>query len=207
MVTIDKSKIEKYIEIFDIMGCDIDACDITFPTEVKYAIGTDTPALNIPMMSSLLDHFKTLGFKIEPYYVAYLIEFPIKHKGKGLRSTSSVPIWEKIELASFMQTYWCDNSVSFTVDFDPKTEGSQIESLISFYQYKLKCISFFPQVSDEDYKYSYKVLQEINSDEYYRRMANIKGSVSMVEFNEDMPDLFCTSEKCMLTADSIPKRH
>ena len=72
-----------------------------------------------------------------------IVWFPIKYRGNS-RGASDVSMWEKTELVAFLQAHWSDNQVSATITYDPETEGSHIENVLNYYQYRLKSISFLP---------------------------------------------------------------
>ena len=83
-----------------------------------------------------------------------MVSFPIDY-GDGIRTASSISMWEQLSLAAFLQRHWADNQVSIartgcatelisctqvscTVTFDPATEGPQLDKALNYFQYQLK---------------------------------------------------------------------
>lgn len=65
--------------------------------------------------------------------------------GKNVKILKEVSMMDQLKLVAFIQKYWADNQVSWTVSFNPKTEGEEIPNILKTFQYKLKGISFLPK--------------------------------------------------------------
>ncbi|NBQ70843.1 MAG: fused protease/ribonucleoside-triphosphate reductase, partial [Nitrosomonadaceae bacterium] len=104
--------------------------------------------------SDLVPPLIEAGFKVEPSGEApetsVVVEVPVDI-GEGIRSEYTVSMWEKLQLAAFMQRYWADNQVSCTVSFKPE-EADQIAPALSYFQYQLKGISFLPLKKKKAFK-------------------------------------------------------
>lgn len=125
-------------------------------------------------------------------------EFPVKEDNFD-RSKTQVTMWEQLENAAQMQSYWADNQVSITVTFDKEKEGPSIKSALELYETRLKSVSFLPL---EDHGFAQAPYEEI-TEERYNEMAqkiqpervpgllkNITGEV------HDKTEKFCTSDTC-----------
>jgi len=121
---------------------------IHFP-ESKYYIrrirlGNDSPFISL---------LKNAGYNIEPAVgqenSTMVVEFPI-FIGENVRTLNEVSMWEQLSLASFIQKYWSDNSVSVTITFKPHEENDIVNAL-NYYQYQLKAVSFLPKYESKAY--------------------------------------------------------
>lgn len=152
----------------------------------------------------LLKVLKQAGFNVEPCIgsekTTSVIEFPMKYDNK-VRTQDQVSIWEKVSLASFVQENWADNQVSVTVDFNPETEGNQIEQILNYCQYKLKSVSFLP--SYKGGAFPQMPYEQITEEEYNNMMSKIK-PIDMMKFTyinnspEEEIDKYCDGESCQL---------
>lgn len=66
---------------------------------------------------------------------------------------------------------FCAAQVSCTVDFDPDTEGPQLEHALNFFQYQLKGVSFLPRIKGV---YKQMPYVEITPEEFNERSAKLK---------------------------------
>jgi len=164
---------------------------IHFP-EGRYFVKRVRIAKNSPLIAPL----RKAGYPIEDDVnneYAFVVEFPVD-VGKNVRSVKNVSAWEKTSMAAFMQHYWSDNAVSTTVDFDPETEGDQIERILDMYQYQLKAISFLPRMAEGAYP---QMPQEaITEEEYKQRSKKLKP----VKYNKIITKVEaehgCTTDYC-----------
>jgi ribonucleoside-triphosphate reductase len=157
--------------------------------------------------SDLVEPLIRAGYKVEPAKWAekstVVVEFPIKLQ-EGVRSQNDVSMWEKLSLTEFLQKHWADNQVSVTIDFDPKTEGSQIASALSYFQYRLKSVSFLPRQNDVYDQMPYEAISEEVCDEMLSRLSPI--SFPRRVFGELKPedkvekDIFCDGDQCVVPA-------
>jgi hypothetical protein len=154
--------------------------------------------------SPLLPALKEAGYKIEPCIgsekTTVVVEFPISFD-KDVPTCNEVSIWEKLELASFIQENWSDNQVSVTVDFDAKTEGSQIAPALNYFQYKMKSVSFLPRLG-EDSPYPqmpYEAITEEKFNELNKNIKPLKFNITKQNKEEEYEkDIYCDGDKCMI---------
>eukprot|EP00127_Corallochytrium_limacisporum_P001859 Clim_evm14s88 gene=Clim_evmTU14s88 len=123
-----------------------------------------------------------------------VVSFPIDY-GEGLRSLDTISMWEQLELAAFLQHHWADNQVSCTVTFDPKTEAQSLKHALTYYQYRLKGISFLPHL--EDGAYPQMPIEKVTAEEYHA----LQSKLTMPRLNEAVNDdtkieRFCDSNVC-----------
>jgi ribonucleoside-triphosphate reductase len=128
--------------------------------------------------SNLTKVLRDANYPIEPAsddpINTIVVEFPID-VGQNIRVAGDLSMWEQLSLASFLQEHWADNQVSCTVTFDPKTEASQLEYALDYFQYKLKGISFLPRFDIGQKKaYPQMPYEEITEEEYNRRVSELK---------------------------------
>ena len=123
---------------------------------------------------------------------AVCVEFPVDY-GDSMRSEEEVSMWEKLSLAAFMQKYWADNQVSATITFDPKTEGSQIESSLDYFQYQLKGVSFLPMGG----VYEQMSYEPITKKEYLGMLESL-GSVTWSNHEDAEQERFCDTDSCQI---------
>lgn len=153
--------------------------------------------------SELLPALREAGFNIEPCIGSekstVVVEFPIALE-EGIRTTSEVSIWEKVQLASFLQKWWADNQVSVTVDFDPDTESNQIKHVLEYCQYNLKAVSLLPR---REGVYKQMPYEAITKEQYEAAASKLKPlvfkSIKRTEVEKET-DMFCDGDKCVLVA-------
>jgi len=150
--------------------------------------------------SPLLKPIERAGYKVEPALedarTTVVVEFPVD-AGTGIRSKYDVSMWEKLQLASFMQKYWADNQVSCTVEFDPEREGHDIANALNYFQYQMKAISFLP-LSRKHYKQMpYEAITEAVYIETMKKISPLDLSRLEGDTNE-VRDSFCDGEACTL---------
>ena len=150
--------------------------------------------------SPLVDGLKSSGYHIEPAVGSendtLVVEIPVD-VGEGIRTVNDVSIWEQVALAANMQRWWADNQVSCTVTFNPKTEGNQIASVLDYFQYQLKGISFLPKC---DYgAFPQMPYEEITEEKYIELLKNIKTlNFSTNNMSQDGEgEMYCDSTSCI----------
>lgn len=151
--------------------------------------------VRIAKSSSLIPSLVEAGFKIEDDVVdpsSAVVEFPVHNEGKSLKD---VTIWEQVALAVFLQKYWSDNQVSCTVTFRPE-ESSQIKTVLDYFKYDLKAISFLPKL--ELGAYAQMPYEAITKEVYETSIKKIK-TITFKNLSEDVEaEKFCTTDKCLI---------
>ncbi len=145
--------------------------------------------------SELVPAIKEAGLKIEDDVVdpsSLVVEFPVHTEGKSLKDVS---IWEQVALAVFLQKYWSDNQVSCTVTVRPE-EKSQIGTVLEYFKYDLKSISFLPKLENGAYA---QMPYEAISREHYETLAEQIRPVSFVALAQDSAgEQFCSNDVCVV---------
>ena len=164
--------------------------------------------VRMPTGSPLLTPLQKAGYFIEDAKDGIkgstkVVEFPVSVSDTSIPILEEVTIWQQLALAAFLQEYWADNSVSCTVTFDPEKVGKQeIASALDFYQYKLKGISFLPNIKAGAYpQMPYEAIDEAT---YHRRMQDIHRidwDTESKNFVEVKEKTFCDSDTCELKAN------
>lgn len=140
------------------------------------------------------------GLKIEPAFgqeqTTSVVEFLVS-LGDNVRTLNEVSMWEQLSLASMVQRYWADNSVSVTVTFDPEKEGHQIEDALNYFQYQLKAVSFLPKLKEG--AYPQMPYEEITKEEYDARASLISPLDFSGLFSEEaLGEKYCSNEGCAI---------
>ena len=156
--------------------------------------------------SDCIDALIESGYHVEKAEKApetMVVSIPVD-VGENIRTVSELSAWEQLSLAAFLQKYWADNQVSCTVTFDPKTEGHQLEHMLSYFQYQLKGMSFLPRSSHG--AYAQMPYEEITEKEYHQMTA----SLTPLDFSKmkatgfiEVADRFCDSDVCELNPTPI----
>lgn len=145
--------------------------------------------------------FRDAGYDVqESAYTpetSVFVQFAIHSKAK--RNEKDVTIFEKIHLASELQQWWSDNSVSVTVSFNGKSESDHVPTVLSMYEGKLKTVSFLPMGNEV---YAQQPYQQINDAEY----RGYEDSLLRVDLTpiysrgakDAEGEKFCSTDKCEL---------
>jgi ribonucleoside-triphosphate reductase len=163
--------------------------------ESKFYIRRVRLAKNSPYVSVLKDS----GYKIEPAEEdkvnTVVVEFPVKIESK-VKTLSEVSMWEQLELASFAQENWADNSVSVTVTFR-EDEASHIESALNIFQFRLKSVSFLPKldVGGAYKQMPYEAITESEYDKISKKITPLKFK-GMTE--DSKSEMYCETDVCMV---------
>ncbi|MBK8111879.1 MAG: hypothetical protein IPK46_16930 [Saprospiraceae bacterium] len=121
-----------------------------------------------------------------------VVSFPVHTEGRNL---SDVSIWEQTALAVFLQKYWSDNQVSCTVTFRPH-EAKEISTILDYYRYDLKSISFLPKL--EAGIYAQMPYEAISREKYLEMKANLK-AIDFSAYDEDaVAEKFCSNDSCVI---------
>lgn len=159
-----------------------------FP-EYEYYIRRIRISKSSPLLASILE----AGLKVESDVVdssSVVVEFPIHNTGKSLEH---VTIWEQVALAVFLQKYWSDNQVSCTVTFKPN-EADQIQTVLDYYKYDLKAISFLPKL--ETGAYAQMPYEAISGNTYEKMISKVKPIVYHESTEEATGEQFCNNDVC-----------
>lgn len=145
--------------------------------------------------SRLVKALLEAGFHLEDDVVdpsSVVVEFPVFTKGRTLKDVS---IWEQVSLAVFLQKYWSDNQVSCTVTFRPE-EKDQIGTILDYFKYDLKSISFLPKL--EAGVYAQMPYEAISKEKYDDMVRSIR-DVNFAGLAEDsVAEKFCNNDTCTI---------
>ncbi len=168
---------------------------IHFP-ESKHYIRRVRLAKNSPYVSVL----KKSNYKVEPANEdpenTVVVEFPVS-LGSSIRTINEASMWEQLNLASFAQEHWSDNSVSVTITFK-QSEKQQIKTALDLFQFKLKSVSFLPKLEGET-PYKQMPYEEISEKEY-NKMSEKLLSLDFSEMlsTDSKSEMYCESDVCMV---------
>jgi ribonucleotide reductase alpha subunit len=158
-------------------------------------------AVRFASNDKMLHLFRIAGYQIEEDQYSddtYVVYFPIKTD--MVRSEKDVSIYEKIHLASEVQRYWADNSVSVTVTFDPESERKDIDKVLKMYEGDLKTVSMLPmsnttyaqmpytQITEDEYNAYLGQLKKIDFDAIYTGVDNL----------EAIGEKYCSNDTCAI---------
>lgn len=126
-----------------------------------------------------------------------VFSFPID-QGKT-RKASDVNLWEKMRVLETFQREWADNAVSNTMEFDPKTEGDQIEAVLAQSAPVIKTCSFLPHFEKGAYAQTpYEGITKDEHDDMLKRVKPVDWSKYGVSILSDgMCPKFCTNDSCV----------
>lgn len=169
--------------------------------EAVYMIRRVRLGKNDPLVPAL----RELGYRLEPAAEdpegTLVVEVPTEVKDCQ-RDVTQVSMWEQLALAAFLQRHWADNQVSYTVKFNPETEGPQIEAALNYFQYQLKGISFLPLL--EEGAYAQMPEEKITEAEFLKRRAEISDRPLMevlagqLQGPEAVGEKFCDGDTCVV---------
>ncbi|MEM3113356.1 MAG: fused protease/ribonucleoside-triphosphate reductase [Candidatus Pacearchaeota archaeon] len=144
----------------------------------------------------LVEMLKEKGYHVEDsVYDKYssVVIFPVHVP--GIKVEEKVSMWEQLEMAAMLQYYWADNQVSCTIKFDKEREGDQIADALSYFQYRLKGISFLPH----SHGYEQAPYEAITREEYFEMVKNIKPldeSIYALAKGDAIGEKFCNNDSC-----------
>ena len=153
--------------------------------------------LRIAPNHPLADLCRQAGYPVEPDHYSpnsLVVSFPVRVRDLGRRK-ADVSLREKVDLAAQMQRYWSDNQVSITADFDPRTEASQVQSVLEAYEDRLKAISFLPS---QEHGYTQPPYEEITPAQYEQMVAGLKPLGGSLEHEHQLEAQFCEGGPCQL---------
>ena len=105
-------------------------------------------------------------------------------------------MWEQLEGAAQLQSFWADNAVSITVTFKPE-EAKDIPRALELYETRLKSVSFLPLA---DHKYVQAPYITITKDQYEEMVKDIKTLDLSSYRNESLNAAkeYCYGDKCTI---------
>ena len=150
--------------------------------------------------SPYIEVLKTSGYHVEKATEdsenTYVLEFPVS-LGEKVKTINETNIWEQLNLASFAQENWADNSVSVTVTFR-KDERDQIKSALDIFQFKLKSVSFLPKL-ENDSPYPQMPYEEITQKEFERKSKDlIPLDFSSMLSIDSQSEMYCNNDVCII---------
>jgi len=163
--------------------------------EAQYYIRRVRIAKNSPVLRL----FQEAGYPVEDSVTdvhTSILSIPVQGD-PAIRSVTEVSVWEQAAFAAFIQKYWSDQQVSATLSFDPEREGGQIKTLLDYYQYQFKGVSFLPRIPMGAFP---QMPYEPVTPETYREMiADIKPlAITNIVEAVSSPERFCSNDSCSL---------
>jgi ribonucleotide reductase alpha subunit len=163
--------------------------------ESKYYIRRVRLASNSPYVEVLKQSGYNVELANEDIKGSVVVEFPVS-SGAETKTINEVSMWEQLNLASFAQENWADNSVSVTITFK-KEEANSIESALDYYQFKLKAVSFLPKL--EEGAYAQMPYEEITSEKYEEMLSKItKLDFTDMFSEESLGEKYCSNDGCSI---------
>jgi len=155
--------------------------------------------MRISKTSQLISVLKKAGYNVEDALgqeeSTSVIDFPIS-LDENIRTINDISMWEQLSLAAFMQEHWSDNSVSATVTFNPETEGKELISALTYFQFKLKAVSFLPRTEKGAYfQMPYESITKEKYNELIKRLQPLDFSTMQLE---SIGEKFCNNDVCLL---------
>jgi len=122
-----------------------------------------------------------------------VFEFPI-YMGEA-REVASVSAREQLEFLALLQREWSDNMVSCTINFDPGTEGAELEKLLKEFLPCIKSVSFMPH--SRKGAYLQMPYEGISKEEYERRLAAMP-AIDWQRYGGvgETANRYCADERC-----------
>ena len=114
---------------------------VTFPYYRKYI-----RRVRVNENDSLIEKYEKLGYKIEQDVVnpnTKIINFIINLDNCVILNDENIE--NDLCIASILQTFWADQSVSMTIQFDPNIDDNEFNEIINKYSKTLKTIGFLPK--------------------------------------------------------------
>lgn len=146
--------------------------------------------------SKLVKVMKKAGYMVEQDLSSkdtMIVGVPVELN--NVRTINDVSAWEQLGLAAFMQKYWADNQVSCTVTLKPN-EFKDVPSMLEYFQYQLKGVSFLPQIEKGAYA---QMPYEAITQEMYKELSSKITDINFDKVNEESkPEMFCTNDSCTI---------
>lgn len=153
-----------------------------------------------PENNPMVTKFRAAGYRVEkvtkePNTVAVYLPSKVEHFD---RSVDQVSIWEQLEIAAQLQTYWADNQVSVTVTFQPH-EAGQIKYALELYETRLKGVSFLPLLTYEEMVqrgFEHPPQQPITREQYETYLASLQ-PIDLSDQDQGEAERFCDGDRCV----------
>lgn len=152
--------------------------------------------------SHLAERLRIAGIDVEPDLFSpntVVASFPV-HAGEGVQGVKDVSMWQQLQIASVMQRFWSDNSVSVTVSVNPKHNTvKEVADALSLYQYSLKSVSMLPEVDGG--AYAQMPYEKVNKEKYEKMAARFDAS-KLNDMNKlnlvgaKAMDMYCDGDAC-----------
>ena len=166
---------------------------IHFP-ESRYYIRRVRLSATSPLVKAL----SKAKYKVEPASEdpdnTFVVEFPVG-LGDKIQTLGELTLWEQMENAAFAQENWADNSVSVTVTFTKK-EKAMIKNALGLYQFRLKAVSFLPQLAGG--AYPQMPYEEITQEEYEKMVSKLKPIDFSVLTEQASGEAYCSNDVCTI---------
>ena len=152
-----------------------------------------------------LEHFRKAGYHTEPDVMdpefSVVVEFPTE--GPEIRDETQVSVWEKVALATLMQRYWADNSVSVTISFRNE-EADQLGPVIKCNEDNLKTMSFLPIDEAAYEQMPYEQITDKKFESMRKRAKAIDWDTLYAEGPDVQQEVYCDGDKCEVPARPVP---
>lgn len=130
-----------------------------------------------------------------------VFEFPMAQP--GVRIEKDAGMWEQALKVCELQREWSDNSVSYTVTFDRRTEGAQLGNMLAQIAPMVKTVSCLPRQTAEESDYEQLPVEAISKREYLLRVKMVR-PIDWAAFRGEgtgEADKYCNTSVC-----EVPKR-
>jgi len=145
----------------------------------------------------LVEKYAAKGFSVVEDVVVpsqYIIEFPVKLPDNIPTNPDAAT---QIEMAALLQHHWADNNVSFTCIVKADIEIDELEKHIKDNRYKLKGITFSPEITTNFPQQPY---EEITEEQYTELINKTQSCVDTSVDRKMYPNIksnYCDGEACM----------
>lgn len=147
--------------------------------------------------SDLVPLLKKSGYHFEDdVYTPNTLVFSFPISQNKCRVASNVSMWEQISIGSSLQREWSDNSISQTLYFNPRTEGKDLEHLLSQFCPIIKTLSVMPQ--SDLIPYAQAPYEEIDEEKYLELSRDIKPILWDNLSDDSIGVKYCDNDKCIM---------
>jgi len=155
--------------------------------------------MRISQTSPLIQPLKDAGYHVEVAVrepATVVVSFPVKELDFS-KARKEQTVTEQFEVLDMLQRLWADNSVSFTVDYDPATEQEEVVDCLM--RYKLKGCTIFPRQPDLK-GYVQLPFSELTEAEYLEMSRGLK-PIDFGGAKHEQDDVGCTGDRCVYKAE------
>lgn len=135
------------------------------------------------------------GYPSEPdIYSDNTLVYEFPQSQPGVRTQAQAGVFEQALQLIMLQREWSDNAVSFTLEFDPKTEGAQLGNLLAQIAPMVKSVSVLPRSGH----YPQAPYEEITEREFKLRQKMVK-PIDWSGFTQEgsgEADKYCNNNTC-----------